>query len=476
MNEMTIKKATIINAMGKYSQVIANIIFTVILARILTPEEYGVVAVITVFTNLFSVLSDAGLGTAIIQNKNLSSEDTNSIFAFSIYFAVLLACIFAVLAYPISIVFHNPVYIKLCLILILSILFNTLNMVPNGLLLKEKKFKSVAFRTISVTLLTGIVTVVLALLGFKYYALVIQSVLSSLAIFLWNFKSSDIKITLKLNRLSLEKIRHFSIFQFLFSFINYISRNLDNLLIGIFMGSSNLAYYDKGYKLMCYPLNYLTNVITPVLHPILSDYKNDSNYIYTKYQKVVKLLSLLGIFISLFCYFNSKEIIMIMFGKQWSASIPCFKYLSLSIWTQMLMSSTGSIYQSLDKTKLMFKSGLITAMVTVTCIFIGLYKNDITFVSLMILIAFSINFIITFYLIIKKCFKLSLLMFAKSFIPDVMIAIILIISFNVSTNVVIISNGFFSVLVIGVINGCVYLFALSITKELHVFSDLFKKN
>ena len=76
------------------------------------------------------------------------------------------------------------------------------------------------------------------------------------------------------------------------------------------MGEVALGYYDKAYRLMLYPVQNLTHVITPVLHPILSDYQDDYDKIYSQYVKVVKILSLLGVFILVFCFFSAKEIIL----------------------------------------------------------------------------------------------------------------------------------------------------------------------
>ncbi|GLC29706.1 lipopolysaccharide biosynthesis protein [Clostridium omnivorum] len=476
MDNISIKKATMINAMAKYSQIIFNIIFNIILARILSPNDYGIVAIITVFTTFFNILADMGLGPAVIQNKNLREKDISSIFAFSIYLAVTLAIIFSLLAFPISIIYSSKVYLPLCWILSLSIAFNTLNMVPNALLLKDKLFKVVALRTIITTICTSVIAVILALLGFKYYSLVIQSVLNSFITFLWNYKTVNIKFSVRVDNESLKKVKDFSLFQFAFTLVNYLARNLDNLFIGTFMGSTAIAYYDKGYKLMQYPINNLTNVITPVLQPILSDYQNNPEYIFKKYVKIVRILSLIGVYISLCCFFMSKEIILIMYGSQWYAAIPCFKWLSLSVWSQMLMSSTGAIYQSLGKTKLLFKSGFITAIVTVSSILFGLHKGTVSDVAFMILLAFSINFVITFYLLIKKCFQLPLYDFFKLFKNDLIIGTMLCIVLYISKRYISFNNSFISLIVNGTIGSAIYVVGLLITGEYRVFIKLIKKD
>ena len=364
MNQMSIKKAALINAFSKYLTILLNLLFNAVLARLLLPEEFGIVAVITVFTTFFSVIADLGVGTGVIQNKGLTDKDINNIFSFTVYVALLIGVIFWCISKPLSIFYGNGIYISLGHLLAISVFFSTINMVPNALLMKEKRFISMALRTVVSNILSSVLAVIFAFKGFGAYSLVFQSLMNSVILFAWNYLNTRPAFRFKVEFVSILKIKSYSGYQFLFSFINYFSRNIDNLLIGRTMGESVLGYYDKAYKLMLYPTNNLTHVITPVLHPILSEYQNDKKYIYEKYMEVVRILSLLGILIMPVCFWCGEEIICIVFGEQWSASVYCFQILSLSAWAQMIASSSGSIFQSLGKTKNLFIQGCITSGVT----------------------------------------------------------------------------------------------------------------
>ena len=233
MANISIKKAALINFIAKYSNILIQLLVNCILARILTPDDYGIVAVITVFISFFTMIADMGIGPAIIQNKELSNRDVSEIFTFTILTGVIISIIFALFSYPLSKIYDNNVYIYLGMILSISILFNILNIVPNSLLLKEKKFKTLGVRTIIINFLCGMITIALALVGAKYYSLVINSLLVGFFTFSINCYGSNLKI--KFSFSSIKKIKQFSSYQFSFNFINYFSRNLDNLLIGKFM-------------------------------------------------------------------------------------------------------------------------------------------------------------------------------------------------------------------------------------------------
>mgnify|MGYP000022467239 CR=1 FL=1 len=136
VKNISIKKAAFINAAANYSCVILQLGFSAILARILLPEDYGVIGVMTVLPR-FSVLANMGIGTAVIQNKELSDYDVSNIFTFNLYIAIGLSIIFAIFSVPLSKFYGNSVYIPIGCLLSVSLFFSTMNMVPNALLMKE---------------------------------------------------------------------------------------------------------------------------------------------------------------------------------------------------------------------------------------------------------------------------------------------------------------------------------------------------
>jgi PST family polysaccharide transporter len=473
VKEISIKKAVLINFVAKYSNIIVQILLNAVLARILTPEDFGVVAIINVFISFFSIIADLGIGPAIIQNKTLRRREINDIFSFTFYVAIIIAVGFIIFSFPLSIVYKNGVYLPLGALLSIGIFFNTLNMVPNALLLKSKKFKELGFRTVVITIASGVITALLAYNGLKYYALVINSIVSGFLLFTWNYLSVNLKFKFLFKKESILKVRDFSSFQFCFNVINYFARNLDNLLIGKYMNSSALGYYDKAYKLMLYPVQNLTFVITPVLHPILSEYQDNKKIIYENYIKIVKLLSLIGIFVSVFCYFAADEIIIIMFGSQWIYAIPCFKILSISIWAQMITSSSGVIFQSLGKTRLLFISGLGTTFVSICAIILGVISGNLEIVSICVAIAYNIHFLFGFYMLIKHGFKYKYGKFLAGFLPEICMVLIMCVVMSVCNFKI--DNVLISGVIKFAICTIIYIIALIVTKQFKVLQGILKR-
>lgn len=471
---MSIKKAAIITFITKYSSVLINLIISGVLARILSPEDFGIISIIMVFVTLFSIIGDIGFGSAIIQNKKLEQTDINVIFSFSVYLSIVLGSVFIMFSILISIFYKNSILRPLGYLLSVSLVFNIVNIVPNAIMMKNKKFLKVGIRTIIVGSITGIITILLALNGFKYYALAIQAIIQAIFLFLWNYVNSKLKFQFEIYWASIKKIKDFSLYLFAFNIINYLARNLDSLLIGKYMGNAALGYYDKAYRIMLYPIQNLTYVINPILHPILSDYQSNTNYIYIKYIKLLKILSNIGIYVAVFSFFASEEIVLIIFGKQWVDSIFCFSILSMSIWFQITASTAGAIYASLGNTKLSFKSALIFVPIQILLFIVAIPLKKISLIALAATIGLIAKFFVEFYMLINKGFKYSLKSFFGIFIPDIFIFLICATGMKVS-GFITFDNLFYSF--VYKLSVCTILFVvmLLITKEYKNFTVLVTK-
>lgn len=471
---MEIKKAAFINAIGKYSKIFLSLIVNAILARILSAEDYGVVAVITVFSTFFTTFSDMGFGPAIIQNKDLSSEDIDNIYSFTVYISIFLMIVFAICAFPIAMFYGDKVYISLGQMLSVSLLFNALNMVPNGILNRDKKFIAIAIRTVVVYVVAAIVTIILAFMGLRYYALAIQAILTAFFTFIWNYVTTRPKFHLHFKMESIKKVLNYSGYQFAFNLVNYFSRNLDNLLTGKFMGSAELGYYNKAYTLMLYPVNNLTGVISPVLHPILSDYQDHLDVIYKKYMKIVRLLSCIGLYVAPVCFLASEEIITILYGPNWGKSVICFQFLAIAIIPQMINSSAGSIFQAIGNTKLLFTNSCINTGITVIAILVGvLGGKNIQTLSMCVAIAYLCHFVTAFTMLIKMGFKYKMSDFVKELLPELFILIVMLVA--VKLYPIHIAGTIISTIVKCAYLGIVYVATLLVSKEYKLFVSLIKR-
>lgn len=401
-------KDVVYSGISKYSTIVIALIVTAILSRILTPNDFGVVAIATVFIAFFNLLSDFGFATAIVQFKDLTDDDIKNIFGWSFWLAVLLSSLFFFCAPLIASFYGNHLLTTICRLLSLQIFFATLNIVPNALLLKNKKFNVIAVRTLSIQITCGVISVVGALNGLGVYALLINPIVGIFIQLVVNVAYMKVTINLFPALSSLKKIFSFSIFQFLFNFINYIGNNIDKMIIGKAISISGLGYYEKAYRLGQMPAQMINGVVGPVLHPYLSDYQRQPEKMLNVYDRMNRILLSLSFPISAFCLLCSRELVLIVFGPQWVESIVYFAIISVTITTHLASSPTGAILQASNNTKLLFYLGLVNVVVALICLSIGAFVfGNIKAICYMGIVSSIICFINTYVTTYQLCFHRS---------------------------------------------------------------------
>ncbi|MDT2767630.1 lipopolysaccharide biosynthesis protein [Globicatella sulfidifaciens] len=471
-----LKKGLLFSAFGKFSTTIITLIINAVLSRLLTPNDYGVVAVMQVFITFFQLIVEAGLGPAIIQNKDLTDDDVAVIFNYSIVLASFLAVFFGFFGIVIASLYGDPIYIKLSWIQSIAILFNGLSIVPVASLNKKKNFKQVNFNLVLASFMGGIVGILSALNGAGVYSLLLSSITIAVTQFVKSFIDAKMTLTRSWSIAPIKSIYQYSINQFGFNFVNYFSRNADNLLVGKVLGSSQLGYYSKAYQLLMMPNSVLLGVITPILHPILSDYQDDVVMIRKYYLKLVRMLALVGFSLSVFLSIFGRNVILFIFGSQWGASVIPFQILSLTVWIQMTLSSTGAVFQARNKTKELFYTGVISTIILVTSINIGIAFGNLTTLAISLSIGFLINFIVSYYRVMKLVLHSKLSLLIRELKTPVLVAIIeapclltikwVTRSWNSDFLVLLVSGSIFIVL---------FILAIYFTGELKKTIDLFKR-
>lgn len=471
----SLKSGIIFTAIGKFSMIITNLIVSAILSRLLSPDEYGVIAIVQVFILFFQMLVEAGIGPAIIQNKKLTNRDIGVLFNYSAILAIILSLIFGFFGQILVYIYDNVIYIKIAWIQSIAIFISGLNVIPVALLNKEKRFKKININQIIASLISGIVGVTLACFNYGVYALIFSSITLAVVFFIMNILSVNIHYQKSLDYKVLKKILMFSIHQFSFNFVNYFSRNLDNILIGKYMGPVELGNYSKAYQLLMMPNSILSGIINPVLQPILSDYQDNVDKIREQYINIVRFLSLIGCSLSVFLSLNAKDIIYFMFGTQWTAAIFPFQILSLTVWIQMTLSSTGAIFQSRNKSKELFITGFYSAIILVGSIIIGIISGDLNKFAIILTIGFFINYIVSFSRVMSLALDANLIsLFIAIKIPvfiGFIIFLILILFYKLTDFHY---GSFINLIISGIVFIVSFIILCFITGELKILRSMFK--
>ena len=442
-------------ALAKYTGVFISLGVTAILARHISPTAFGTMAVATVIMAFLDIFTDLGIGSAIIQFKDLTARQINSLFMVSSIVGTLLSVGLYTLSNPLSHYYGDSQLIPVCQWLSLALIFYALNIIPNGLMLKNKRFKVVALRTLSFQIISGAVAIWGALHNWGIYALLVSPVFTSIGVFLVNFINYPQKILFRIDLGAIKKVWGYSSFQFLFNVSNYFSRNIDKLIIGKYFSMSDLGYYDKSYRLMQLPLQNITFVITPVLHPILSTLQNEKVELAQKNTKLAVILSQISFPLGIILYFCASAIIEIIFGSNWQPAIPIFKILSLSVPFQVVLSTSGSIFLAAGKSKHLFFTGLINTAITVSGFFIAaIFFKTIASMAWAWDITLLGVFVNTYMIMNRYTFKSCTVSFFKSLLPQLINSLIVVVvmlilssSIEISSNILLLVFYTFAIII-----------------------------
>ena len=446
-------------ALAKYSGIIISLVVAGILARLLSPDDFGIVAIATVIIAFFNLFTDMGVSPAIVQHKSLTKEELSDIFSFTVWTGMAISLLFFAASWLIARYYDSKILGTLCQLLSVNLFFASATIVPGALFYRNKEFKYIAVRSFIIQIAGGAGAVTAALCGAGLYALIITPIISSILIFVISYQRYPQRLHFTWGLTALRKIFSYSAYQFLFNVINYFSRNLDKLLIGKHMSMSDLGYYEKSYRLMMLPLQNITQVITPVMHPIFSDFQNDKAKLAASYERIIRILSFIGLPLSVLLFFTAEEVTLIIFGDQWMPSVPVFRILSLSVGIQIILSSSGSIFQAAGDTRSLFVCGVFSSAFNVAGILLGIFHfGTLTAVASCIVVTFTINFIQCYWQMYRVTFRKSAWPFIRQLISPLVISILIALALipmqyaleGMNIFVTIIAKGIVSFIIFGI--------------------------
>ena len=349
-----------------------SMVATVILARLLTPEDYGLIGMVGVITGFISIFKDLGLASATIQKSDLNDRQISTLFWINVAFSLGTLVITAALAPLVARFYSEPRLLLITVAYSVGFLLGGVAVQHEALLKRRMRFLAIASVEL-VSLLVGIVIAVsLAWRGFRYWALIISQLCQSLvyAIGVWTAcrwipslpsRHSGVRSMLAFGR----NLTGFSV-------VNYFARNLDNLLIGRFWGSQQLGLYARAYQLLMLPLEQINTPIVSVAMPALSRLIDDPERYRAAYLRLLEKIALLTMPLMAFMIVTSDWLVLMLLGPKWSGVTPIFALLGIAGLFQPILSTGGVLYLTQARSHHMFQWGLIASSIIVATFFIGL--------------------------------------------------------------------------------------------------------
>ncbi|HEX8832952.1 MAG TPA: lipopolysaccharide biosynthesis protein, partial [Abditibacteriaceae bacterium] len=344
----------------------------VILARLLRPNDYGLIGMASVTVGLVGIFKDIGLSAAIVQKPEITHEEVSTLFWVNIGVSVCLTLITCALAPGIALFYHEPRLLPVIMALAGAFIFTGLNVQHQALLSRQMRFTSLAKIDIAALGIGVLVAIVMAKSGAGYWAIVCQQLAAALTSTTGAWWTCHWRPGRPSKMSSVRSMLAFGGNLTGYQFANYFARNADTILIGRYCGTEQLGLYTRAYSLLMLPLNQINGPITAVAIPALSRLVDNPEHYRRAYLRTLEKIMMLTMPIAALMLMASDWIIALLLGPKWVESSIIFAWLSIGAFTQPIGNTTGWLYQTQNRTRSMLHWGIIAGVLTVVSIVVGL--------------------------------------------------------------------------------------------------------
>ena len=392
-----------------------------VLSRLLTPQEYGIYGIMLIFISISDLLVDSGFGGAIIQKKNVSQSDIDTLFLTNTGIA---ACLYGVLFLISGLVqsFYEVDNLSSYLrVLGLSIVFFSFSIVPNSLMMKELRFRKLAMITVISSLASSIIAIILANKGLGVWVLVFQQVLNSLFLALLLWLLSGVHVGLQYSKKSFKSLWSFGSNLLFANLLSTLYNNISSSIIPRISSLNQAGFFNQARRLQSLLNNIISMSIDKAVFPILSQEKTIDNVL-AQGRYINRFIFALCACMFPTLSLASLPIIKILLGNEWLVAAP---YLSILFWAGfglLIHTLYRNLFKSAGFTKIIFKVEIINTIVGI-CILFAAISGGVMFIIYGIVLSSIISASIWFYFADKK-FAYSIKQQIKDYIPTFLVAVV----------------------------------------------------
>lgn len=359
-------------AVQNYSMMFISFVTDIILARLLTPYDFGCIGMLAIFMVLSETFIEGGFGTALVQKKRPTQEDYSTIFLWNVGIALLLYTLLFICAPTISSFYKIPILSSVLRIQGIVLFLFAFNIVQRSQLLKKMNFKALSIVTVISSVVSIVITIVMAYNGFGVWALVAKNLVSVglTSVILWFYIRW--RPTLTFSWQSFKELFSFGFYMLLSHLVTNFSSQLQGLLIGKFYNPSTMGYYYKASSTESLASKSISKVMTQVTFPLYAEVQDNNKVL----QNLIKRLSLTLSYITFPLLFililSAKPIFVLLYTDKWLQSVPYFQVLCLAGLAECLQAVNFQTISAIGKSKVTFTWTLIKRILGIGFIVGGL--------------------------------------------------------------------------------------------------------
>ena len=352
---------------------------SIVLARILGPEDYSVVGLAMIFFAIADVIISGGLNSALIQKKDADEKDYSSVFCVSILLSVLIYVVLFFAAPWVAGVYGKPILVSLIRIMALILPINAVRSVWSAKVSATLEFKYFFLSTFVGTVVSAVVGIGMALWGFGVWALVAQQMISALvgtAILVFTTK---IQLKFRIYGENIKKLFSYGWKVFVSSLIGRVYTEINPLVIGIKFSTTDLSYYTKGNSLPSQMSSTVNTTFSAVLFPFLTKYQNDKELLLKRTRQFIRYATFLVFPVMLGFFAVADNFVLVLLTDKWAPIIPYIRIFCISMMFDMIHSGNCEAIKAMGRSDIFLKMEIIkkTLYFAVIAIFVWLSESPI---------------------------------------------------------------------------------------------------
>jgi PST family polysaccharide transporter len=348
-----------------------RMMFALALARLLGPENFGIMSQAAVYVALMSVLLDQGINAALVQKRVLNPDDQGAAFWLSLTATIFLAGLTLATAPLLAAFFRTPELTAVLQVLSISVVLKGLTIVPMGLILRRVRFRRLAWAEIGSSALGGVAGLSAAFLGAEYWSLVVQTMVLDATLFLVIALSAG-RPVFRGSMNALRGMWRFSTNAFGFQVLSYATRNSDNILVGRYLGATSLGFYALAYRIMMLPTQTLSRVVNRVAFPTYSRMQDDRIRLGNQHLLATRLVSLCSFPVLTTIIVTAPEAVPLIFGNAWVPAVVPMQVLAVAGMQQSIAMLYVPVVLACGRADWLLRCRLATSVVVIGGIAVGL--------------------------------------------------------------------------------------------------------
>ena len=388
-------------ALQKYSTMGIQFISGIILARLLTPYDYGCIGMLSIFMVLANAFIDGGFGSALIQKKQPTQTDYSTIFFWNIGMSALMYIALFVWAPAIARFYNTPLLSSVLRVQGVVLFINAFNVIQSNLLKKKINFKAISIVSITTAIVSLIVTIWMAYKGYGVWALVTQNIISSAipTIVFWFYVKW--RPSWKFSWQSFKELFSFGFYMLMTNLLNQFGSQIQGLLIGKKFNPATMGYYSKALGTETMASQSISQIMTTVSYPLYAEAQDNKQVLISMIRRLTMTLAYFTFPLMFILFLCAKPIFVLLYSDKWLPSVPYFQVLCLAGLAGCLQAVNLQAIAAIGKSKTMFVWTVVKRAIGLSAIIGGLFLWGMKGLLLGVVFNYWFSYIVNISLVSK---------------------------------------------------------------------------